>query len=77
MVLTMSEPRPTPPPSAAPGEGGTRELRCKKRVCRTLVARLVGASLRCLDGTSVGPVARGMVVARRCPRCGCNNVFWL
>lgn len=63
--------RPTGP---APGLG---ELRCKRRACRTLLARVIGGVLVCLDGTRVGPLVTGLVVARPCPRCGCSNVFWL
>jgi phage FluMu protein Com len=53
------------------------ELRCKHRTCRALLARVIGATLVCLDGTRVGPVAPGMVVARACPRCKASNRFWL
>jgi hypothetical protein len=58
-----------------PGE--LTELRCKHRTCRALLARVIGATLVCLDGTRVGPVAPGMVVARACPRCKASNRFWL
>jgi phage FluMu protein Com len=54
-----------------------RELRCRRRACDALLARVVGATLACLDGTRVGPVAPGMVVARKCPKCGHRNLFWL
>lgn len=54
-----------------------RELRCKRRACATLLARVVGRTLVCLDGTRVGPLAPGMVVSRRCARCKAHNRFWL
>jgi hypothetical protein len=55
----------------------SKELRCKRRACDTLLARVIGVTLVCLDGTRIGPVARGMVISRKCQRCGANNVFWL
>jgi hypothetical protein len=63
--------------AAVTGGGGPVELRCKHRTCRALLARVIGATLVCLDGTRVGPVAPGMVVARACPRCKASNRFWL
>jgi phage FluMu protein Com len=71
MVAAMTERAP-----AATG-AGIEELRCKHRTCRALLARVIGATVVCLDGTRVGPVAPGMVVARACPRCKAPNRFWL
>jgi len=57
--------------------GGTRELRCKRKACDTLLARLINASLVCLDGTRVGPMQPGQVISRRCIRCRLHNLFWV
>jgi phage FluMu protein Com len=76
MVL-MTEPRPTRPPSAAPAEAGIRELRCKKRVCRMLLASLRAGLLIYPDGARLGPIARGMMLTKSCPRCKTRNVYWL
>jgi hypothetical protein len=70
-VLTMTE-RPSEPQAHT-----VRLLRCKKRSCDTLLARIVGVSLVCLDGTRVGPLVPGQVISRRCVRCKLHNLYWV
>ena len=65
------------PTTPQPGPGHERRLLCKRRDCGALLARVVGAMLVCLDGTRVGPVERGMVLSRRCAKCGAMNMKWL
>lgn len=54
-----------------------KELRCMRKACSTLLARLQGVTLVYADGSHLGPIAPGTVFARECPRCGARNVKWL
>lgn len=75
-VVTMAGERTEAIPTTRQA-GEVTELRCKRRACATLLASVRGELVVLPDGTRIGPLHPGMVLTKKCPRCGANNVKWL